>query len=124
MGVKDFIIRNYSNENNSYLIVPIHASGLILIRFFYIFVFIHEFVLKFKLFLDDVYKIDWNVVSIDKFVETEPPTTEQKKTKFYEEYLTTSNVISPWYRNITPIQVMFLIVLCNSKACLSLFYFE
>lgn len=45
-------------------------------------------------------------MNINKFVETEEPTTEQKNSKFYEEYLTTPNVISPWYRNILPVQVI------------------
>lgn len=30
LGVKDFVVRNYDNENNSYLIVPISFSGLML----------------------------------------------------------------------------------------------
>jgi len=46
-------------------------------------------------------------MSINKFVETKPPTKEQIKSKFYEKYLEMSNVIiSPWYRNIVPIQVI------------------
>lgn len=28
LGVKDFIVRSYSNESNSYLIIPILNSGL------------------------------------------------------------------------------------------------
>lgn len=52
-----------------------------------------------------MYNVDWDVVDINTFVETEIPTKEQRKSKFYEKYLTMSNVISPWYRNISPIQV-------------------
>jgi len=58
--------------------------------------------------------VDWNVININKFVETEEPTMEQRKTKFYEEYLKIPNVISPWYRNIVPIQVIiFLLLVLN-----------
>lgn len=28
LGVKKFVVRSCSNENNSYLIVPIYSSGL------------------------------------------------------------------------------------------------
>lgn len=53
--------------------------------------------------------MDWNVINISKFVETEEPTMEQRKSKFYEEYLKTPNVISPWYRNIVPVQVIIFL---------------
>ncbi|XP_026808824.1 endoribonuclease Dicer-like isoform X3 [Rhopalosiphum maidis] len=79
LGIKDFIARNYNNEDNSYLVVPIS-------------------------FAENIYELDWNVINIDKFVETEEPTMEQRNSKFYEEYLKIPNVISPWYRNIVPIQ--------------------
>jgi len=55
--------------------------------------------------------LDWNVINIDKFVETEEPTMEQRNSKFYEEYLEIPNVISPWYRNIVPIQVIIFLLL-------------
>ncbi|XP_027844608.1 endoribonuclease Dicer isoform X4 [Aphis gossypii] len=79
LGVKDFIVRSYDNGDNSYLVVPISST-------------------------DNKCNVDWNVININKFVETEEPTMEQRKTKFYEEYLKIPNVISPWYRNIVPIQ--------------------
>ncbi|XP_003240109.1 endoribonuclease dcr-1 isoform X4 [Acyrthosiphon pisum] len=79
LGVKDFIARSYDNGDNSYLVVPILST-------------------------DNIYNVDWNVINVSKFVETEEPTMEQRKSKFYEEYLKTPNVISPWYRNIVPVQ--------------------
>ncbi|XP_060881396.1 endoribonuclease Dicer-like isoform X5 [Metopolophium dirhodum] len=79
LGVKDFIARSYDNGDNSYLVVPIF-------------------------FTDNIYNVDWNVISINKFVETEEPTMEQRQSKFYEKYLEKPNVISPWYRNIVPVQ--------------------
>lgn len=33
LGVKDFVIRDYNNENNSYLIIPIYYSGLVFVCF-------------------------------------------------------------------------------------------
>lgn len=102
LGVKDFVVRNYDNENNSYLLVPISFSGLILnlnenmSTYSYMVLY----------YLGNEYNIDWNVVDVDKFIETEIPTMEQRKSKFYNKYLQTFNVISPWYRNIVPIQVL------------------
>lgn len=58
--------------------------------------------------LDNTYDVDWDVIEINKFVETEVPTTEQKKLSFYKDYLKTPNIISPWYRNVTPIQVIIV----------------
>lgn len=29
LGVKEFVIRSYNNEDNSYLIIPIYLAGLI-----------------------------------------------------------------------------------------------
>lgn len=49
--------------------------------------------------------MDWNIVDLNTFVETKPPTMAKRKEKFYEEYLEMSSVISPWYRNIVPLQV-------------------
>lgn len=103
LGVKDFIVRSYSNETNSYLIVPIYYSGLTK----YVNICYMSYIFKyFLIILDNMYNVDWNVVSINKFVETEVPTIEQRKSKFYEEYLKMPNIISPWYRNISPIQVI------------------
>ncbi|VVC34156.1 PAZ domain,Helicase, C-terminal,Ribonuclease III domain,DEAD/DEAH box helicase domain,P-loop containing [Cinara cedri] len=79
LGVKDFICRCYSNEDNAYLIVPIYSNG-------------------------GKFNLDWSVMNIHEFVELEFPTIEQRESKFYEEYLKTPHVISPWYRNIEPIQ--------------------
>ncbi|XP_050430735.1 endoribonuclease dcr-1 isoform X3 [Adelges cooleyi] len=79
LGVKKFLMRNYKNEINSYLLVPIIASG-------------------------ENYTINWDVVDIDTFVMTEAPTEEERKAKFYEKYFETPHIISPWYRNIVPIQ--------------------
>ncbi|VVC42507.1 Hypothetical protein CINCED_3A023563 [Cinara cedri] len=79
LGVKDFICRCYSNEDNAYLIVPIYSNG-------------------------GTFNLDWSVMNIHEFVELEFPTIEQRESKFYEEYLKTPHVISPWYRNIEPIQ--------------------
>lgn len=56
--------------------------------------------------LENNYYLDWNVVNINTLIEVEEPTLEQRKSKFYEEYLKTPNVISPWYRNILPVQVI------------------
>lgn len=56
--------------------------------------------------LENIYNLDWDVVNINTFIELEEPTMEQRKSKFYEEYLKTPNVVSPWYRNIVPIQVI------------------
>lgn len=51
--------------------------------------------------------MDWDVVDIDNFVETEVvPTMEQRNSKYYESYLNKYNVVSPWYRNTIPIQVI------------------
>lgn len=50
--------------------------------------------------------MDWDVVNIDTLVETEVPTMEKRKSKFYNDYLEKINIISPWYRNILPIQVI------------------
>ncbi|XP_050534312.1 endoribonuclease Dicer-like isoform X2 [Daktulosphaira vitifoliae] len=83
LGVKDFVVRSYKNGKNSYLIVPIIASG-------------------------NKCSIDWKVIDINIFVETNPPTLDQRKAKFYEKYFNTPYIISPWYRNITPIQ-MYLV---------------
>jgi len=58
--------------------------------------------------------VDWNVVNIDKFVETEEPTMEQRNSKFYEEYLKIPNVISPWYRNIAVQVIMFLLFVLST----------
>lgn len=51
--------------------------------------------------------MDWNVVAINTLVETNVPTEEQKECNFFEEYLNTSTIISPWYRNFLPIQVIY-----------------
>lgn len=56
--------------------------------------------------IDNVYSVDWDVVNITTFVETKIPTIEQRKSKFYEKNLEILNVISPWYRNILPTQVV------------------
>lgn len=32
LGVKDFIVRSHSNEDNSYLIVPICSKGLMMLN--------------------------------------------------------------------------------------------
>lgn len=56
--------------------------------------------------IDNVYNVDWDVINITKFVETKIPTMEQRKSKFYENNLEILSVISPWYRNILPIQVV------------------
>lgn len=56
--------------------------------------------------------MDWDVVNLNTFVELEEPTMKQRKSKFYEEYLKTPNVVSPWYRNIVPIQVIKLNLSC------------
>ncbi|XP_022180231.1 endoribonuclease dcr-1 isoform X3 [Myzus persicae] len=79
LGIKDFTVRSYDNEDSSYLVVPISSA-------------------------DNIYNVDWNVIDINRFVEIEEPTMEQRNSKFYEEYLKTPNVISPWYRNIIPVQ--------------------
>uniref|UniRef100_A0A2H8TDA5 Endoribonuclease Dicer n=1 Tax=Melanaphis sacchari TaxID=742174 RepID=A0A2H8TDA5_9HEMI len=79
LGIKDFIARNYNNGDNSYLVVPISST-------------------------DNIHTLDWDVINIDKFVEIEEPTMEQRNSKFYKEYLEIPNVISPWYRNIIPVQ--------------------
>lgn len=50
--------------------------------------------------------MDWNTIDIKEFVETVIPTKKHRESQFYEEYLKTPNVISPWYRNIVPIQVI------------------
>lgn len=52
--------------------------------------------------------MDWDVVDINTFVETEVPNMEQRNSKFYEEYLKEPCVISPWYRSISPLQVIML----------------
>jgi len=57
--------------------------------------------------LDNIYCLDWNVININKFVETdEKPTMEQRNSKFYEEYLSSIHVISPWYKKVSPVQVI------------------
>lgn len=67
--------------------------------------------IKIKMFkyydiLDNIYYLDWNVINLNKFVETdEKPTMEQRNSKIYKEYLSSFNVISPWYKNISPVQV-------------------
>lgn len=68
--------------------------------------------------LDNTYNVDWDVVDINNFVETEVvPTMEQRNSKYYEPYLNKHNVISPWYRNIIPIQVTKYL-LNNIQICL------
>lgn len=61
-----------------------------------------------------MYFLDWNVININKFVETdEKPTMEQRNSKIYKEYLSSFNVITPWYKNVSPVQVtiFFLFIL-------------
>lgn len=103
LGVKDFIIRSYSNEDNSYLIVPIYSIGLI---FYNTFIHLNILFSHIQIIIENKYEVDWSVIDINKFVETDLPTMEQRESKFYEEYLKTTSVISPWYRNIVPIQVI------------------
>lgn len=60
----------------------------------------------FLFILDGVYRVNWNVIDINILVETEVPTKEKRKSKFYDDHLEKISVISPWYRNIVPIQVI------------------
>ncbi|KAF0759177.1 endoribonuclease Dicer-like, partial [Aphis craccivora] len=69
--------RQYDNEKNSYLVVPIFST-------------------------DNIYKLDWDIIKINKLVETEKPTMEQRNSKFYKEDLNEFSVISPWYRSSIP----------------------
>jgi len=69
---------------------------------------------KYFYILDNIYYLDWNVININKFIETdETPTMEQRNSKLYEEYLSSNHVISLWYKNVSPVQVIifFLFVL-------------
>jgi len=69
---------------------------------------------KYFYILDNIYYLDLNVIHINKFVEAdEKPTLEQRNSKFYEEYLSSIHVISPWYKNVSPVQVIifFLFIL-------------
>ncbi|XP_026819706.1 endoribonuclease Dicer-like [Rhopalosiphum maidis] len=75
LGVKCCLARNYDNEKNSYLVVPIFST-------------------------DNTYKLDWNVININKLIETEKPTMEQRLSKFYEKDLKIYSVITPWYRSV------------------------
>jgi len=43
---------------------------------------------------------------------------EQRNSKFYEKYLGTPNVITPWYRNIVPVQVIIFFI------CFRHYYFS
>lgn len=101
MEVKNFVARNYNNKKNSYLIVPVfHSLGLVLyIGTAYTF-------LNILLALDDMYNVDWDIVNINTLVETEVPNMEQRKSKFYKHYLEKYNVITPWYKNLSPKQVI------------------
>lgn len=60
----------------------------------------------FKIISDNIYSLDWDVVGINRFIEThKEPTMGQRKSMCYEEYFKTRSVISPWYRNVDPIKV-------------------
>ncbi|XP_025190355.1 endoribonuclease Dicer-like [Melanaphis sacchari] len=84
LGVKSCFARNYDNQENSYLVVPIIST-------------------------DNIHKLDWDVINLDKLVETEDPTIEQRKAKFYKEDLNMYSVVSPWYRSIIPVEKYVII---------------
>jgi len=64
------------------------------------------YIFTYALFISDgVYCVNWDVIDINTLVETEVPTKEKRKSKFYDDYLEKISVISPWYRNTT-IQVI------------------
>jgi len=60
------------------------------------------------LIIDNTYNVDWDVIDIIQFIETDIPTTKQKISNFYEDYLQMSSIISPWYRNILPLEVIYI----------------
>lgn len=101
LGVKKFIVRSYDNEKNSYLIVPVYFSSLILIYTKCVCTF------TYILFISDGnYCVDWDIVNLDTLVETKVPTIKERESKFYENHLEKISIITPWYRNNLPTQVI------------------
>lgn len=53
-----------------------------------------------------MYNVDWDIVNINTLVEEEVPNMEQRKSKFYEDYLKEHTIITPWYKDVSPIKVI------------------